>query len=49
MRDHREDINERLTSTTKKKFLKVICKIIAEKKLKRNQYIPFYTKINFIG
>jgi len=48
-RDRREGIIERPTSTTNKKVLKVIFEIIAEKKLKRDQYRPFYTKINFIG
>ena len=49
MRDRREGIIERPTSTTNKKVLKVIFEIIAEKKLGRDQYRPFYKKINFIG
>ena len=48
-RDRREGIIERPTSTANKKVLKVIFEIIAEKKLRRDQYRPFYTKINFIG
>ena len=49
IRDRREGIIERPTSTNNRKVLKVIFEIIAEKKLRRDQYRQFYTKINFIG
>ena len=48
-RDRREGIIERPTSTSNDKVLRVIFEIIAEKRLTRNQYRPFYNKINFIG
>lgn len=49
IRDRREGIIERPTSTNNRKVLKVIFEIVAEKNLRRDQYRQFYTKINFIG
>ena len=48
-RDRREGIIERPTSASNDRVLRLIFEIITEKKLTRNQYRPFYNKINFIG